>query len=476
MRSYFNRNPKILILEDDKALNSLIDIKIRAGGFETICMYNGRDALNYIRENIDLLVIMDYQLPDIHCRDLVLQLHSEQLYFPFIVITGFGDERIAVEMMKLGALDYIVKDIGFADQLISVINKSINHLEIKRLLRESQLELKEREEKYRRIFENIQDVYFELDHKGNIIEISPSVEDILFFIRNDIIGSNIFKEHSHGFTKKQFYDLLKENKEIKDLEIKVADNKKEEKFLAVTCKLIDGDDGMKVIGIFRDITQRKLLEYKVMNSVIEAEERERQRFAEDLHDGLGPLLSGIKLYVNLLDSEKKTAIEKLEIINNIRDLLDESVQHTRTIATTLMPPTLNDYGLVKAIESFCKKMNAADLFNISFTHNLKERLPNMVEIIIYRSIIELLNNTIKYARAKNVTIDIQLKKELLIVKYSDDGSGFEPGKALQNGFGLKSITDRIESLKGICKIRSSDKKGVNIEFRIDLKYIIVNKT
>jgi signal transduction histidine kinase len=113
------------------------------------------------------------------------------------------------------------------------------------------------------------------------------------------------------------------------------------------------------------------------------------------------------------------------------ELIDDAVSSTRTIANNLMPGIIADYGLVKALQSFCKKLNIARSLNISFNaENESRRFDSTVEITLYRVLMELINNSIKHASAKNIDITIREEDKSLVVLYADDGVGFDVTKTI----------------------------------------------
>lgn len=471
----------ILIVEDDSALCSLLNIKLIESGFKTLYCYTGSEAIELIRKNKDLFVLMDYQLPDMLSTNIIYTLKNEGIIFPFVLMTGFGDEKLAIDVMKMGAIDYMIKDVGFANNITLVINRAMNHLEIKNMLSDSQKEIDKREKKYRRIFENIHDVYFELNVYGEITEISPSVESVLFYKRKDILGTNIFEKTMHYTELNKIKKILKKKEGITDYELKIIDFNNKEKYISVTAKMTKENDDQYVVGIFRDITTRKILEYKLINDVVEVEELEKNRFAEDIHDGLGPLLSGIKLYINMLQSEKLNVEKKEEYIKIVSELIDEAVKTTRNISRELMPSILKDFGLVKAIESFCKYIELSNKFRISFDHNLNEiSYDKNISIIIYRSVVELINNTLKHADASLAIISINDSDNEIHIKYSDDGIGFNVKDVFDNpdimGLGIKSISNRIKAIGGNFTIKSRKGKGIFAYIYIDKnKFLFLHK-
>lgn len=231
----------------------------------------------------------------------------------------------------------------------------------------------------------------------------------------------------------------------------------------------------------RGLTLVRESETALRNMVVETEEKERKRFAKDLHDGLGPLLSAVKIYVNELQDEETPAEEKTAMLKYVNDLIDEAVRDTRTIANNLMPTMIADYGLVSALDAFCEKIKRSKVLNISFNANVLEaRLDATLEITLYRVVLELINNTIKHAGAKHIDIHILETRDNIEISYKDDGGGFDV-KAMLNspeaGLGLRNIMNRIASAEGLCEFRSEIGKGLWVLMEIDKQkyYAAINK-
>ncbi len=221
----------------------------------------------------------------------------------------------------------------------------------------------------------------------------------------------------------------------------------------------------------RRLTLIRESEMALRNMVVETEERERKRFAKDLHDGLGPLLSAVKIYVNELQDAETPEEEKASMLKYVNDLIDEAVRDTRTIANNLMPTMIADYGLIRALETFCEKIRRSKVLNISMNANvLQTRLDPTLEITLYRVILELINNTLKHSGAKNIDLHILETAENIEISYKDDGCGFDV-KAMQNspeaGLGLKNIVNRIASADGHCEFRSEKGKGLWVRMDIN---------
>ncbi len=132
----------------------------------------------------------------------------------------------------------------------------------------------------------------------------------------------------------------------------------------MSCRLIAIDDKPCITCVARNISERKELEKRVLIATIETEENERSRFAREIHDGLGPLLSTIKLYVNELETSDKE--EREANTQYINQLIDEAVSSARNIANNITPKIITDYGLLRSLEEFCAGINATKLLHIRF--------------------------------------------------------------------------------------------------------------
>ncbi len=218
--------------------------------------------------------------------------------------------------------------------------------------------------------------------------------------------------------------------------------------------------------------ERKRTERKVLSAIISTEEKERKRFAEDMHDGLGPLLSTIKLYVNELVTEDLTLVEKKDYVNYVNQLIDDAVSDIRTMSNNLTPRVIHEYGLISAIDEFCKSISRTQKLTIEFKKPRKNpELNKHLEINIYRIINELLNNTIKHAAAKTVHLSINFRAGKMLFNYVDDGKGFNyNGRNTKlKGEGINNIITRVNSIDGTIKIISQEGKGFNATIEIPLK-------
>ena len=215
---------------------------------------------------------------------------------------------------------------------------------------------------------------------------------------------------------------------------------------------------------------RRLTEKMFLNTIIQTEEKERKRFAKDLHDGLGPLLSTVKMSVSSLAQMKHDEISR-EIVENTELVINEAIKSLKEISDNLSPHILNNFGLVKALNNFSNKINVARTIKINLESDLKdERFDNNVEVVLYRVVCELINNTIKHAKAKKIDLSLTKEGEYLSIVYKDDGKGFDVDKVINQpsgtGMGFSNIYSRTNSLKGEINIESGQKKGTFVTIKV----------
>ena len=268
-------------------------------------------------------------------------------------------------------------------------------------------------------------------------------------------------------------------KETKIAQQKVEIQQSKTRFLVVTALMFIIVAGSLFLYLFLKQRQ-KLLQNKIITieqqkkleltqAIIDGEEQERTRLAKELHDGIGGLMSMLKLqFTNFKKSH--TAIQENAEYNTALDLLNTASQDIRKISHALMPSALERLGLIDAVEQFCTSMQASADFEIDFQHyNINERLPQRFELLAYRIIQELLNNIIKYAEAKEVLVQLAKNENHLSITIEDDGKGFDVSVIKnKDGIGLQSMQKRIELLSGKMDIDSAIGKGtsVNIELPI----------
>lgn len=201
----------------------------------------------------------------------------------------------------------------------------------------------------------------------------------------------------------------------------------------------------------------------VSKALIQGEEVERKRIARDLHDGLGSMLSSLKIHLNLAQKEKGEALP------GVGNLLDNSIKELRNISQNLMPETLLELSLEHALRDLCAA-NSNAVTKIEFQYLIKKsKLSKTDEIMIYRIIQELLNNALKYANASQVLVSCSQNKDVFFITVEDNGLGFDVSDSKKKkGMGLKNIINRVEFLNGKLEIDSKINEGTSIYIELNV--------
>ena len=213
--------------------------------------------------------------------------------------------------------------------------------------------------------------------------------------------------------------------------------------------------------------QRQLLNKRILTAVLRTEEKARSRFSKELHDGLGPLLSSARMSLSALSREERSADQR-EIIDNTTYVIDEAIRSLREISNNLSPHVLNDFGLARGVQNFIDKSAAMHDAKIRFTTNLRtERYDTDIEVILYRVICELINNSLKHAACTSINLSLSQNGSELTLDYTDNGRGFNPQAMMDCGMGLSNISSRINSLGGTFGISSAKGKGMRAAIRVN---------
>ena len=214
--------------------------------------------------------------------------------------------------------------------------------------------------------------------------------------------------------------------------------------------------------------QKSLFNKRIMTAILRTEERSRLTFSKELHDGMGPLLSSAKMSLSALPTDNLTD-EQREIISNTRYVVDEAIRSVREISNNMSPQTLMDFGLAQGVKSFITRLSALHTVEIRFATNLrKERFDRDVEVIMYRVICELINNSLKHSGCTTISLSLSLENGALKLDYSDNGRGFRPKAMMDCGMGLSNIMSRIDSLNGTLNINSQKGRGMHAEAVVNI--------
>lgn len=258
----------ILVVEDNVGLRRLIQKRLERERYNVETVENGKDALTRLTALSNAILLLDYKLPDMNGRELIEILKKQDYTVPFVIMTGHGDERIAVEMMKLGARDYLVKDHSLLEVLPQIMEQVFTQVATEKKLLEVRQALHESEERFKLLFNSGTDAIFVQELKNgkaaNLIEVNEIACQRLGYTREELLQMSLsqveYLEDSdvesslkkNLLADKHFlYEAVHVTKTSE--EISVENN----------AHLIDLNGKSAILYISRDITQRKQLEVQL---------------------------------------------------------------------------------------------------------------------------------------------------------------------------------------------------------------------
>lgn len=200
-------------------------------------------------------------------------------------------------------------------------------------------------------------------------------------------------------------------------------------------------------------TRQREYDKMLLNTAIMTEENERRRFATELHDGLGPLLSSIKMGFSAVADD----ISDVAVRQNLELAINEAITTVREVSNNMSPHILTNLGLHRAIVNFIGKIAFPKDMSVSYNISIGDkRYPATNEIVLYRVFCELVNNTLKHSGATAINFRIDEEGDLLRLTYKDNGTGFDPHRIAEQrqGMGLYNIVSRVTSIKGSYSFRT----------------------
>ncbi len=494
---------RILTIDDNEINLKLIEeiLKKQPNTLKVFTAISGIEGINIAKEEIPDLILLDILMPNLDGFEVCKLLKNDKAtkHIPIIMVSALGNNtQDRIRSLDVGA-DAIMAKPFDSKELISQVNvmlrikfaedtlKRQNEIQ-SRMLIEQAKEFEESEGRYTEISEYALEFFWEINKDGVFTFISPVVEKILGYSSDEIVEKTKFFDFILANemipTKKKINSIFLKREYFRELEIKILNKHSKVVWLKINGFPIFDD--RKVFlgfrGVSHDITQRKKTEeeltksqnkinryqkkLRLLNSrMIAVEENERRKIAEYLHDGIGQTLSLSQINLSSIQNNKLDPSVK-EIIKNTIALIDDTIERTRTLTYDLSPPILNELGLIPAInwklDNIKKEYDINTIIkNESCNHNLKLE----TRTLIFRIISELLINIIKHAKATEIKVIIEKDNNYCKFTIIDNGVGFSfnhnkiEGRI---GFGLFSISERIESLGGKFIIKSKVNSGTKV--------------
>ncbi len=450
-------NSRILLVEDEVIIALYIQSVLNKYGYEkTDIVSNADDCLRLLMENDYDLIIMDISIEGDRDGVETAFIINSKYDIPLIFLTAYSDSDMLEKAKRANPYGYIIKPIN-AKELYAMVEMSIYKHHVDN-------ELKDRELKFRTLFEQSRDGIVLCDRQGIILDVNDSACDLFDAPAGELTGISVGSTFSDEDEVGVIFQSLLERGYINDYEarMKRRDGSTVDCSVTVTVLKNDKNDITGYQGIFRDISERKLVEKKIMDSV----DKERQRIGRDLHDGLGQILTGTGFLCELLI--KKLAEKDLPEAENAEEiftLLNEAKEQTRSIARGLSPINIGEEGGFNvSLEQLC--INYEKLFNISCQLDYRDQFvprDDLQALNLYYIIMEAANNAVRHGRASRIVIEIKKKDERFHFLIKDNGIGIkDKNLTTERGLGIHTMRYRAGIIGATIDIDSSNGQGASV--------------
>ena len=466
---------KILLLEDNPSDVELLRYELKKSGlsFELKIVDTEKEFVNALNNYQPDILLSDHSMPQFNSMEALKIFKQKNLNIPFILVTGNVSEEFAVDVLKLGADDYILK--SSLKRLPSAISNSLKAKEAQQETRKSIQKLEESEKHFRSLIENVSDMIFVLDSDLKFIYSSPAIAKVLGYEPENIINNSISTIISDGT---DFTNLFRENETV-TAELRIKHNDGSLRIIECVIKnYINAIGDSSYIVNARDVTERKRIEQKLKTKVNELD----TFIYRSSHDMKGPVctLQGL-LNIALDEVRDEKALEYLKLINQNNKKLDAIL--TSLIEITHITRKNSEKEVINLSEFFDELVTnfngTMKLVDFQSEINVVKKFyadPKLLQNVFHN----LLDNSIRYRKPENQKSEVELKvyqqNGHTIFKLKDNGVGIPEDqqekvfnlfyKANLNssgsGLGLYIAKESVEKMNGVMEMESRQGEGTSI--------------
>ncbi len=471
-----HENARLLVVDDDEGLGRLITKTLERESYAVTRATTGAAALQAIGQSSPDLLLLDLKLGDLDARELVSRVKARGLSIPYIIITGQGDERVAVEMMREGAMDYLVKDGDFLTFLPAVIRRSLDRLEKEKRLNRAEQALRQEFAFTSAVLDTCGALIIVLDAQGRIIRFNRAAEKLTGKRFEQIRGQSFFElflePDDLNPVRDVFARLLAGEPFVEHVHKIRAAGQERRLITWSSTGLSSGgpsrSDGAvdHVVTTGIDITESRRLE----NEVLQVSERERRRIGQDLHDGLGQHLTGIEfmsevLAQRLTNARSRELRDAAQRASEVNRHVREAIAQTRSLARGLAPIVLESEGLIAALGQLAANTEQVFQVKCSFEADHAANISDHgVAIHLYRIAQEAISNAIRHGKTKRIHVRLQGGPGRTILAIKDHGVGLppDPPRPGPRGLGLRIMQYRAGIIGGSLAIQRDPEGGTSV--------------
>ena len=481
---------RVLIVEDSEDDVLLLVWELKRGGyFPEYTAVSTRAGMQAALATGEWdIVISDYSMPDFTGLDALTMLRARAKDVPFIIVSGNIGEDVAVDAMKAGAHDYVMKKN--LSRLVPALDRELREAEVRRARNKAERELRENEARFRAIASNIPGTVYQFMRRVDGAGSFPYVSDDCYRLLG--VGPEALLRNAEVFRElivpgdRETYDaaLTRSAGSLADLNWEgriQLPGSDEIKWINLRSSPRQVEAGALLWeGVIWNITQSRLAEIEIRrsrqqlqelsNHVQKVKEDERARIAREIHDDIGGNLTAIKIDLMWLTNRLPKDFAPLhEKAGAIERLVDRTMETTQRISRDLRPGIL-DLGLIAAIEwqaeEFQRRMNIpCELV----TSDDDVYLDQDLSVAIFRIFQETLTNISKYAQASRVDVSLVVGEDVVVLEVCDNGRGIAPEQIHKPGsFGIRGMLERARSLRGDVEIDGNPGAGTRVKVEIPL--------
>ena len=455
------------MVDDDEGLLVLMADTLQTEGYAVATAGSGAAALDWLGRHSPDLMLLDLKMQDVGGPALLKRLKRDDAPVPFVVVTGQGDEKVAVEVMKQGALDYVMKDSGLLDLLPGVVRRALTTIERDRALAAAQARQRESEARFAAAVDATNDGVWEVRFAAGGGYFSARWKAILGYgpdeIPDDLAEwrSRIHPDDRERFAR-AYEEFLAGGATVFSVEHRLRHKDGTYRWVLARALLLRDAAGrpLRLTGALTDITERKQLEKEILR----ISDREQWRIGQDLHDGLGQQLTAIELMCSALKSDLTAVRPDLaEQASRMGRYLREAITQTRSLAHGLTPFMLDATGLQAALAELAQRTASLGRVKCRFECPIPVRLKDSeASGHLYRIAQEAVGNALKHAGAGEIAIRLTGGDGVVRLEISDDGRGLPKTKRGGRGIGMQVIEHRANTIGAELTVESKRGKGVAI--------------
>ena len=468
---------------EDSPTDALVIQKIlsRIPGQKEITLINsGKDYLDQLNQQNYDLILCDYKLPDFDGSQAVRARNNKNRDIPFILITGAVSEDVAVSILKEGADDYILKDR--LQRLPFAIEKILRKQKIRNEKQSIEASLSELTERFQMAARTSFDVIWDYDLQKGLVYCSAAIEKIIGtdakeHFELEELRPFIYPQDIPGI--KRSFELVLKGKENRWRKIfRVIRNDGTIVWVNTNALFIRNEEETvtRVIGVMHDVTEIRRLQHllteqeiqnqkQIIEVAIQVQEKERMEIGKELHDNINQILATAKMMIDTA----RTSPEMHDLcLEKSREAIIEAISELRNLSHSMMPPSFENSSFEDVVNDLVYKINLAGNLNLELSLPPAGRLEQIgsdLKLCLYRIIQEQVSNILKYAKARNVEIIIEIDEPGCSLTIEDDGVGFDVLKR-KKGIGLKNIESRCGLFNGTFTIESAPGQGCKIIVQI----------